>query len=130
VIDAATTVTKTITADALYLVLAPVGPSGMALIGDTGQFVTTGKKRIPALSDDGAVHVSVAFAAGENTRTITGYSPVLPAAHASAGTAHRAAYDAASGLFQISVTPGDGGTASFTIRPAANRIPPARGRAQ
>ena len=38
----------------------------MALLGDTGQFVTLGRKRVKSVSDDGAIHLTVAFACGRN----------------------------------------------------------------
>jgi hypothetical protein len=66
--------------DFRYLVAAPIGTSGMALVGDAGQFVTLGKKRVTAVSDDGALHVTVAFATGETVRTLRGWSPGVPAA--------------------------------------------------
>ena len=71
---------------ALYLVLAPVGPSGIAIVGDTDQFVTMGKKRVARYTDQGAAHVRVTFAAGETSRAITGYSPVAPHVHAIEGS--------------------------------------------
>ena len=47
--DPADVVQKQISGDALYLVMAPVGPSGIAVLGDVDQFVTMGKKRIAGL---------------------------------------------------------------------------------
>ena len=38
-----------------YFVVAPIGPSKMALIGDTGLFITRGKQRIESLVDDGKI---------------------------------------------------------------------------
>jgi ubiquinol-cytochrome c reductase iron-sulfur subunit len=38
-----------------YYIVAPVGPSGIAFLGDAGQFVSLGRKRIASLKDDGAV---------------------------------------------------------------------------
>ena len=52
------TIQKQITGDALYLVLAPVGPSGIAILGNADQFVTMGKKRVAGLADHGAARVS------------------------------------------------------------------------
>jgi hypothetical protein len=106
---------KTIAGDALYLVAAPIGPSGMAVLGDVDQFVTMGKKRIPALTDDGEIHLTVAFATGETVRNIKGYSPFPPAARATAGAVGIVAYDAATQQFRIPVMPGPDGTASVQI---------------
>jgi hypothetical protein len=88
-----------ISGDSLYLVLAPIGPSGMAIIGDTSQLVPMGKKRIPAITDDGAIHLTVAFAQGETNRVIKGYNRVTK-------------------QFQLSVGPGPQGTATVEIQRA------------
>jgi len=102
-----------------YLVAAPIGKSGMALIGDTGQFVTLGKKRVAALTDDGDdMHVSLAFAAGEGSRTLQGYSPDPPTVTAGTGTAGALTYDAVTGRFTVEAMPGRDGVASLWIRRA------------
>ena len=65
-----------------YYLVAAVGPLGIALFGDRGRFVSNGKKRIPQLSDDGSLSVSVAFAWGESSITLHGgaASPPTPPA--------------------------------------------------
>jgi hypothetical protein len=115
---------KQITGDALYLVLAPIGRSGMAILGDTDQFVTMGKKRVTALVDDGAIHITVAFAPGETSRVIAGFSPWLPHADAADGSVGTVKYDRASQRFQIQVMPGQSGSASIRIRRATKRGSP------
>jgi hypothetical protein len=107
-----------------YLVAATIGRSGIALLGDTGHFVTLGKKRVAALADDGVLHVSLAFAPGESARNLQGYSPDRPAARASAGTARTLSYDPATGLFTVAVTPGQDGVAKLEIQ----RMRPEPGR--
>jgi hypothetical protein len=98
-----------------YEVAVPLGRSGMALIGDTGHFATLGKKRIAAQTDDGALHVTVAFAAGETSRTLRGYAPDAPSAVANAGSVSEVRYDPATGLFAVDVMPGADGTAAIDI---------------
>lgn len=100
----------------LYWIAAPVGPSGIAVLGDTGEFVTMGKKRIPDVSDDGAVNLTVAFAGGESSRVIQGYSPDRPRVSVRDGRLERIKYDPRTHLFQVTVAPGAGGTASVGIR--------------
>jgi hypothetical protein len=41
-----------------YYVVAPVGPSGIAFLGDEGKFVSLGDKRITQLVDDGTVQAT------------------------------------------------------------------------
>jgi hypothetical protein len=98
-----------------YQIAAPIGPSGMAMLGDTGHFVSLGKKRIAALTDDGTVHVSLLFTAGETIRSVRGYSPDRPSAAAISGELDSIDYDPATGLFTIFVKPGPEGTASLQI---------------
>jgi hypothetical protein len=116
--DAGDAIEKQIAGDALYLVLAPIGPSGMAVLGDTDQFVTMGKKRVPSVVDDGTIHLTVAFADGEASRVITGFSPWLPVAHALDGGVSSVSYDPASHRFQVRVMPGKSGSAAVRIRRA------------
>lgn len=101
--------------DTSYFIAAPIGPSGIAVIGDTGQFVTMGKKRIAQMSDDGVVRMTVAFAEGEKSRTIRGYSLTRPIVWADTGAVGHLTYDSARHLFQVAVTPGHGHTASIGI---------------
>ncbi|HWC98062.1 MAG TPA: hypothetical protein VG456_14985 [Candidatus Sulfopaludibacter sp.] len=116
VVQPADLVSETITGASLYLVAAPIGRSGIAVIGDAGQFVTLGKKRIPSLTDDGVVHVTVAFAPGESSRILIGYSPATaPVVTASKGTADRVIYDAATGRFAVAIQPGADATAVIQI---------------
>jgi len=111
---------KQISGDALYLVLAPVGPSGIAILGDADQFVTMGKKRVTAFTDHGAARVTVAFAAGETSRTITGYAPAAPIVLAMEGASvGPVAYDAATHLFRVPVMAGNNRGATIRIQPLA-----------
>ena len=118
-----------ITGDSLYLVVVPVGQSGIAVIGDTGHFVTWGKKRVTSLTDDGNVHLSLAFAPGETSRQIEGYSPTDVRAAATDGSVTRVTYDAAARRFSIVVTPGADGAATVQIdRLATALVRPAGAR--
>ena len=110
------TIQKPISGDALYLVLAPVGPSGIAILGDTDQFVTMGKKRVSGLTDDGAARVTVSFAPGETSVTITGYSPVAPIVQAIEGSVGPVAYDDTTHLFRVPVMPGKTGSATIRVQ--------------
>ena len=102
------------------MIAAPIGPSGIAILGDLGQFVTAGKKRISAMSDYGVVHVNIAFANGEKSRILTGYSPSAPVARATVGAAGPVTFDSSSQIFQLPVYPASDGTASVRIdRPHA-----------
>jgi hypothetical protein len=98
-----------------YFVLVPVGRSGIAFLGDKGHFVTLGKKRITALSDQGHLDATVAFAAGEKTRTLFGYSPQPIAATALAGSVAAVSWDPATQLFTLNIHPAPSGLARVRI---------------
>jgi len=105
-----------------YDIVVPVGPSGVALLGDTGKFASLGRQRISALSDDGrAVRATVRFAAGEGPVTLSGYA-AAPSATASYGSVRATRYNARTHMFGISVTPGpNGATATVSITRIAGR---------
>jgi hypothetical protein len=125
-VDPSVVIQQPISGDALYLVLAPVGPSGIAIVGDTGQFVTMGKKRVAGYTDRGAARVEVTFAAGETSRAITGYSPVAPSVHVVEGSIGPMTYDETSHLFRVPVMAGTGGSASIRIETSPHRVKPSR----
>lgn len=98
-----------------YFILVPVGASGIAFLGDNGQFVTLGKKRIPAFSDTGRINVTVSFAAGETVRTVFGYSTQAVNVRAANGTVEPPSWDAATELFTIRVHHSSSGEARLHI---------------
>jgi len=125
-VDPSDVIQKQISGDALYLVLAPVGRSGVAILGDTGQFVTMGKKRVAAYTDQGAARVTVTFAAGETSLAITGYSPVAPVVQAIEGSIGPVTYDQSTQLFRVPVMSGNSSSASILIEAPQLRGKPSR----
>ena len=100
-----------------YWVVAPVGPSGIAFLGDAGKFVSHGDQRIEHLSDSGQIAATVAFAAGEGPVTLHGYATAKPAVTASTGSVGAVAYSTATSLFSVVVTAAAGNQAVITIAP-------------
>ncbi|WP_329071760.1 carbohydrate-binding protein [Streptomyces sp. NBC_01429] len=96
-----------------YWVVAPVGASGIAFLGDAGKFVPHGAKRIEHLRDNGRVHATVAFATGEGPVTLHGYAPRKPTVTATTGSVGAVGYDKSTKLFTVTVT--------ATTAEAANR---------
>jgi hypothetical protein len=97
---------STTVSDGTYLVVAPVGPSGIALVGDAGAFATLGQKRISALADSGAaLDATLEFAAGDQAVTLIGYASSKPSARASGGTPDPIAFDASTGQFSVLLRP-------------------------
>lgn len=124
-VPAAGTYTDTVNADSSYYVVAPVGSSGIALLGDAGKFVSLGSKRISRLSDDGTVHTRVTFATNEKSVTPHGYAPKAPRATATDGTVGAVHYDTTTHLFTATVTPGSDHNAA-PAAPGVCRGPGAR----
>ncbi|MGZ4202551.1 MAG: hypothetical protein ACXVRH_10890, partial [Thermoleophilaceae bacterium] len=79
-----------------YYVVVPVGPSGIAFLGDKDKYVSLGRQRIAALEDHGQVEATVAFSAGESSVTLHGWAPSQPKASAVAGAVGVLAWDAAT----------------------------------
>ncbi len=119
-IAAGSTSTLILPQGASYFVLVPVGASGIAFLGDRGHFVTLGKQRIASLSDTGVINVTVSFAPGEQSRTVSGYSAAPLTVSSSAGTHRTPTWDPVSQLFTIVVHPSAKGTATFQIAPASD----------
>ncbi|MEW1861108.1 CBM35 domain-containing protein [Streptomyces sp. NPDC088194] len=115
-ISAGGKVSSTVTSGT-YWVVAPVGRSGIAFLGDAGKFVAHGDKRIPHLSDDGSVHTTVAFAAGEGPVTLHGHASRKPTATATTGSVGTVTYTASTGIFTVTVTAGAGNQAVVTLAP-------------
>ena len=115
---------REISGEALYMVLAPVGPSGIAIVGDTDQFVTMGKKRVTGITDRGVVRVGMTFAEGETSRAITGYSEGMPAVTPMEGSIGPVTYSEATHLFRVPRRGGTKGPPYGSSRPGAR---PTRG---
>jgi len=102
-----------------YYVVVPVGASGIGFLGDAGQFVSLGKKRITRLIDNGTLEATVAFADGEASRTLHGYSPAPPNVTALEGAVVAVTYDPTSQIFSVEVSPGVDGSAVVDITQTA-----------
>ena len=92
-----------------FYVIAPVGTSGIALLGDEGKFVGTARQRLAGIQDTpGRLTATVLFAPGESSVTLHGYAASAPKAAASGGRIGPVAYDPAAGRFAVTVSVGDG----------------------
>jgi hypothetical protein len=103
--------TQTIHGDPSYLVVVPVGKSGIAFLGDSGKFVPLGKKRVSEFFDDGVLNATLEFAATERSITIQGWAPFAPEVNAVEGRVGKMHFDEASGRFHIEVFAAKSGTA-------------------
>ena len=101
-----------------YFILVPVGASGVALLGDTGQFVTLGKERIASVSDDGTLDITVLFAPGETSRKLSGFSAEPLAVTSITGSHKLPTWDSGTQLFSVVVRPSASGIAHLQIAAA------------
>ncbi|MGH2411274.1 MAG: hypothetical protein ACRDGS_13030, partial [Chloroflexota bacterium] len=101
-------------------VVAPIGPSGIALLGDLDRFVSMGAQRIGSIVDTGAaVRVTIRFGKGERSITLSGYASAPPRVKVIGGSAGALSFDAASHLFHVVISPATGAAGaavSFTPR--------------
>ena len=115
VMDSTELFAEPITGAYSYYIATPIGPSGIGLLGDAGHFVSLGRQRIKQLADDGILEVTIAFAPGEGSRIIHGYSPRPPSVTVLSGGAEIPAYDPSTHLFRVSVSGDDGGSAVIQL---------------
>lgn len=92
-----------VTGGYLYIMAAPVSQTGIALLGDLGKIVSTGKERISKIEDSpNGLHMRVEFAKGESAVTLEGFSEHRP--KVSGGKLLR--YNEATKRFAVEATPG------------------------
>lgn len=98
-----------------YDILVPVGPAGIALVGDEGKFATLGRKRFArVISGARCLTATVLFAPGEGPVTLVGWSAQRPETRSrDAGTL---VWDARTGVFRVRVSSRPDGTATIALR--------------
>lgn len=89
-----------------YYIVAPVGRSGVAFLGDSGKFVSCGRQRISRIVDESKkLTVTVVFAQGENSIKLHGYSRSKVKFNVPGGNAEQPVFDTASGHFSVIISP-------------------------
>lgn len=89
-----------------YYIVAPTGPSGIALFGDKGKFASMGKERIASIREDPhSVTAEVLFADGDKSVTLFGDAPSAPSVAVHGGTAGAVSFHQSDGDFSVSITP-------------------------
>ena len=87
-----------------FYVIAPVGKSGIAFLGDKNKFVGTGKQRIASLHDEaGKLTIGVVLAENEKAVTLHGYADAEPKATVVSGLDDPVKYDPATHYFTVEV---------------------------
>ena len=89
-----------------YYIVAPTGPSGIALFGDIGKFASMGRQRIASVAEGPhSVAAQVLFAAGDNSVTLFGDAPSEPSIAVHGGSAGAVSFRPSDGYFSVRVTP-------------------------
>jgi hypothetical protein len=87
-----------------YYIVAPIGKSRMAFLGDRGKFVSNGRQRITSLKDDtGRLSADVLFAPTEKSVVLHGYSVTAPTVSVATGEAGPVQFNAATGQFSVEI---------------------------
>jgi hypothetical protein len=90
---------------AAFYVVAPIGKSGIAFLGDKDKFVGTGRQRIESLRDEaGKLTAGVVLAANEKSVVLHGYAASAPKATVLAGEDDDVQYDPVTHHFTVVVT--------------------------
>jgi hypothetical protein len=103
--------TKFIHGDPSYLVVVPVGKSGIAFLGDLGKFVPLGKKRVSELFDDGVLEARIEFATSETSVVVEGWAQSAPRFVAQEGNLELRSFNDQTKRFRVEVYPGSAGFA-------------------
>jgi hypothetical protein len=90
-----------------YSVLAPVDVHGIAILGDTNAVVPLAAKRFQVASGNQNDHITVTFAMGESSVTLTGWARRQPQALAEKGSIGALHYNATTRLFTVQIHPSD-----------------------
>ncbi len=106
-----------------FYVIAPVGASGIALLGDHGKYVGTGKQRLTALKDQpDKLSLEVLIADTEQTVTLHGYAPATPHVTVGGGRAAAVNYARETGYFTVEVRPLAGANAELLNGDRVRRV--------
>ncbi|MGA3171889.1 MAG: RICIN domain-containing protein [Chthoniobacteraceae bacterium] len=104
-----------------FYIIAPVGQSGIAFMGDLNKFVSNGRKRIASVTDQpGQLVANVLFAPTESQITLHGYCGVQPTVTVQSGSASALSYNSATGHFTVAITVSPGTPLNNDIDPARN----------
>jgi hypothetical protein len=108
-VDAGGQYTTTLSAPGYFLV-APLGPSAIAFLGDSGRFVSLGRQRVSQLDDDGVLRATIEVADGEGPLTLRAYASQAPRLEAEDGSVAGLAYEPGTGLFTFTLAADPGRT--------------------
>ncbi|HEV2271584.1 MAG TPA: hypothetical protein VGR92_19205 [Steroidobacteraceae bacterium] len=102
-----------------YAVVTPVARDGIGMLGDTDEIVPLARERFATVTNATNARVTIAYAAGEDAATLTGYATSRPSVRAVRGSLASMQYAEGTRLFQVTVHPAAGAReAELIIRKA------------
>jgi len=102
-----------------FVIIAPVGPSGIALIGDEDKITSTGKQRIAAIHDSAeGLNLTVLTVSGEDKVSLHGFADTAPACQLTRGKPLPVQFDAATKHFRVTIPAPSAGEITLTLRRA------------
>jgi hypothetical protein len=106
-----------------FIIIAPVGPSGIAFLGDADKITSTGRQRIADIRETAeSLSVTVVTAPGEQVVRLHGFADSAPTCEMADGTVLPVQYDGPTKHFTIAITtPSTGGTNVVTLRRASKQ---------
>ena len=113
---AAQTIETAVDNQGSYFVISPVGPSQIAFLGDLSKFVPASHLRVPSLSDNGQITLTLQLQPGETT-SLWLSAAAAPIVSADQATVSAPRFDASTGLYEFTVSPGQHEQATIRIAP-------------
>ncbi|HXI83444.1 MAG TPA: hypothetical protein VNL17_05060 [Verrucomicrobiae bacterium] len=107
-----------------FVIIAPIGPSGIAFLGDPDKIASTGKQRIADIRESAeSLKVTVLTAAGESAVTLHGFAEAAPVCQLADGKELPVQYDATTKNFTVAVNvPAAGGEHVVMFRRAGAQM--------
>jgi hypothetical protein len=107
-------IVKPVDSQGSYYVVAPVGLSGIAFLGDLSRFVSASSQRVISLSDTGQITSALEFTPGESV-TISMFASATPLVSVNGGSVTTPSLDSSTGLYSVTVTPSTGSNNQATL---------------
>jgi hypothetical protein len=111
---AAQAIVQSVDSQGSYFVIASVGPSGIAFLGDLSRFVPASRERVLSLADNGQITAALQFVPGE-TVPVSISAASAPIISADGATVSAPVLDSTTGLYQVLVASGQNKQATIRI---------------
>jgi len=100
-----------------FVIIAPIGPSGIAFLGDEDKIASTGKQRITDIRESATdLTVTLLTAPGESAVKLHGYADAAPFCQLAGGKAAPVVYDGVTKHFTVSIpSAAEGGRQAVTL---------------